>query len=238
MDTTLNDPKPADATAKGSSKTALLWIRQFFFLGVLGAVLLGAAGRWDLPWFWAFLTTHAALLAIQTRTMDAGLTQERRQPGPGGSDRALRTVAMPLYVLFLVVSGLDVGRFGWSARMPAPVQAFGLIGYGAGMSLTVWAMSVNRFFSPVIRIQSEREHHVITGGPYRYVRHPSYCGGLIAELCGGIALGSWWGVLPMLPVVVLTLRRTALEDRLLRWELAGYDKFCREVRFRLVPGVW
>jgi protein-S-isoprenylcysteine O-methyltransferase Ste14 len=99
-------------------------------------------------------------------------------------------------------------------------------------------MAVNRFFSPVARIQPERGHRAIGPGPYRYVRHPGYAGGLLAMLCGGVALGSWYSLIPMLPVALLTLRRTVLEDRLLRAELAGYEAYACRVASRLLPGVW
>lgn len=215
-----------------------LWLRQLFFVTVMATILFGSAGRFDLPWFWALMAVHATAVAMNTRTIDPGLARERWRPGPGGRDRHLRGIAMPFYLAHLVVAGLDVGRFGWSGTIPLSLRALGLIGYAAGIGLVVWAMSANTFFSPVPRIQRERGHRVITGGPYRYLRHPGYAGGLLTTLCGGIALGSWWSLLPLAPVALFTLRRTVLEDRLLKADLEGYARFAERVRFRLLPGVW
>jgi protein-S-isoprenylcysteine O-methyltransferase Ste14 len=213
-------------------------LKALVFVAALAAVLFGSAGRLDLPWFWAFLTVHGALLAVQRATLDEGLRRERERPGPGGCDRRLRQVTLPFYLAHLVVAGLDVGRWHGSGPIPPWVQGIGLAVYACGLGIAMWAMAVNRFFSPAARIQRERGHSLIRSGPYRHVRHPGYAGGLLAMLGGGVALGSWWSLLPMLPVALLTLRRTVLEDRLLRAELVGYEQYARCVTRRLVPGVW
>jgi protein-S-isoprenylcysteine O-methyltransferase Ste14 len=213
-------------------------LKVLVFIAALGAVLFGSAGRLDLPGFWTFLTVHGVLLAVQQATLDEGLRREREHPGPGGCDRRLRQVTLPLYLAHLVVAGLDVGRWHWSGPIPVWVRGIGLAEYACGLGIAVWAMAVNRFFSPAARIQHERGHRVVRSGPYRYVRHPGYAGGLLAMLGGGVALGSWWSLLPMLPVALLTLRRTVLEDRLLRSELVGYKQYARCVPSCLVPGIW
>ena len=118
------------------------------------------------------------------------------------------------------------------------VHAAGLTVYTLGLWLAFWAMSANRFFSPVVRIQKERGHHLITTGPYRFVRHPGYVGVISATLGGGLALGSYWSLVPLVVLFVLFIRRTALEDRFLLAELEGYADFARKVRYRLLPGIW
>ena len=105
------------------------------------------------------------------------------------------------------------------------------------MILCVWAMAVNRFFSPVVRLQEERGHRLVTDGPYRYIRHPGYAG-ILLSACVGVALGSWWSLLPLVVAMGLILRRTALEDRFLRASLEGYASYAEQVRYRLVPGIW
>ena len=122
--------------------------------------------------------------------------------------------------------------------MPLIVHATGLLAYVGGMGLAVRAIVVNCFFSAVIRIQEERGHRLITDGPYRFVRHPGYAGMLLLCLGSGLALGSWWSLLPMIPVVGLILRRTILEDRYLQEHLEGYVGYAQRVRHRLVPGIW
>src|SRR3954471_1420362 len=111
--------------------------------GVLGATLFASAGRFDLPWFWAVLAVHSALLTVGMSSIDPALRRERLRPGPGGEDRHLRLFALPFLLAHLIVAGLDVGRFRWSGPIPAGVQAVALLGYAAGMALAVCAMLNN-----------------------------------------------------------------------------------------------
>ena len=122
--------------------------------------------------------------------------------------------------------------------MPLAVQVTGLVAMAAALAVVVWAMAVNRFFSSVIRIQTDRGHHLVTGGPYRYVRHPAYACWPFLVVGGGLALGSWLAALFGLLLVLPVLRRAALEDRVLREQLEGYAAYARQVRYRMFPGVW
>jgi protein-S-isoprenylcysteine O-methyltransferase Ste14 len=215
-----------------------MFLRVLILEGVLAASLFASAGRIDLPWFWAVLAVHTTLMIVALSSIDPALRRERLKPAPGGRDRYLRLIALPFILAHLIVAGLDVGRFHWSPPMPYVVQAVALTGYTTGMALSVWAMLTNRFFSPVIRIQHERGHTPVTAGPYRFVRHPGYVGAIFASLCGGVALGSWWSLVPLAPFAILFLRRTALEDRMLRAGLDGYAEYAERVRYRLLPGLW
>jgi protein-S-isoprenylcysteine O-methyltransferase Ste14 len=107
-----------------------------------------------------------------------------------------------------------------------------------GGCLLWWAMASNEFFSGVVRIQTDRGQTVATGGPYRYVRHPGYVGMAAASLSQPLMFGSLWAFVPALLMVTALVVRTALEDRILRNELPGYEAYAGRVRFRLVPGAW
>jgi protein-S-isoprenylcysteine O-methyltransferase Ste14 len=101
-----------------------------------------------------------------------------------------------------------------------------------------WASTVNRFFSPVVRIQTERGHHVVTDGPYRYARHPGYAGAILGVPCTALALGSWWALVPAAAFVLAVLRRITIEDQYLKDNLPGYPEYAEKVRHRVVPGLW
>lgn len=107
-----------------------------------------------------------------------------------------------------------------------------------GYVVVVWATASNAFFSQIVRVQTERGHTVVTGGPYYYVRHPAYIGAIVFELAAPILLASWPAGIPSLLAVILLVLRTALEDRALQAELAGYADYARQVRQRLLPGIW
>jgi len=211
---------------------------RVLFTALLMTLLFGCAGRLDLPFFWAWLIVSVAASLVIARHMNPDLIKERLRPGQGGADRYVRIMATPFWVAHLVVAGLDVGHFHWSAHFPLALQAVGMIVFAAMYALVVWAICVNRFFSPVVRIQPERAHVLVTSGPYRWVRHPGYAALIIGMPFGGLALGSWWSLVPLFVVLALLLRRTIIEDRFLQQGLAGYADYARRVRYRLVPGVW
>jgi len=98
---------------------------------------------------------------------------------------------------------------------------------------------VNRNFEKTARIQSDRGHAVVQSGPYAYLRHPGYAATIVGFNFGtALMLLSWWACLPAVLAMIVLIVRTALEDRMLVEELAGYRDYAARVRYRLVPGVW
>ena len=110
--------------------------------------------------------------------------------------------------------------------------------FAAALGLQVWAMIVNPFFSPVIGIQSERGHHVITRGPYRWLRHPGYLAMIIAILASALAIGSWLALIPAAGFCAVIVRRSRVEDEFLKGNLAGYIDYMQRVRGSLLPAVY
>ena len=201
-------------------------------------LLFGTAGRVDLPIRWAYFVILFGFALIARRRIDPDLAKERVRPGPGGTDRNLRFLILPFILAHFVVAGIDVGRFHWSDGVPVGARVVALVILAGSLLFSGWAVSVNRFYSSVVRIQSERGHHLITGGPYRWIRHPGYLGATVSIWAGAISLGSWWSLAPMVPVLALILRRTIIEDRFLHENLAGYGDYASRVRYRLVPWIW
>jgi protein-S-isoprenylcysteine O-methyltransferase Ste14 len=132
---------------------------------------------------------------------------------------------------------LDAGRFRWS-HMPVLLQALGGAIVFLGSCLVFWCFRTNAFLSNDARIQADRGHCVVRGGPYRYVRYPMYAALIALMPSVALLLGSWWAVVPAGIIMVLFSGWTALEDRMLRTELSGYEEYSVHVRYRLVPGVW
>ena len=203
----------------------------------VGVIIFTSAGRWDLPFVWAILGLLAAFYLALAAFADPGMMRERLAPGPGNQDRLTRFLGAGMLVGHWVLAGLDVGRFQWSL-VPWQVQAAGVVGYAAALGVLFWAMLANPFYSSVVRVQTERGHHAVAAGPYRFVRHPGYAATLFAMLSGGVALGSWLAMLPILVFFGLFIRRTLLEDRLLQQELEGYAEYAQTVRYRFVVGLF
>jgi protein-S-isoprenylcysteine O-methyltransferase Ste14 len=217
-------------------RSLLATLRLFVVGALMAATVFLPAGRLDLRWAWATVAVCSATTALMAGTMAPDLLEERRRPAPGGEDRRFRLKVLPLILALWLVAGFDL-RFGWS-RVPAWAHAAGLALVVGGLGLAWWALRVNRFFSPVIRLQTERGHHVIDRGPYARIRHPGYAGSLLAAAATAPALGSWWALVPAAAYGVAFARRAAREDRFLHRELPGYEAYAQRVRHRLVWGLW
>jgi protein-S-isoprenylcysteine O-methyltransferase Ste14 len=119
-----------------------------------------------------------------------------------------------------------------------PVKILSLVIILAGYALGSYALIENRFFSGMVRIQLERDHHVVSTGPYRWIRHPGYAGALLVYWATPPFLDSYWAFLPALFLTIVLLIRTNLEDKALQDDLQGYRDYAGRVRYRLLPGVW
>jgi protein-S-isoprenylcysteine O-methyltransferase Ste14 len=140
-------------------------------------------------------------------------------------------------IVIPVVAGLDA-LYDWSPPFSLPVEIAALAIILAGHWLGSYALVVNRFFSGMVRIQTDRGHHVVSSGPYRWIRHPGYAAALLTYLGTPFFLGSVWIFLPAIYVTVILVIRTRLEDRTLQEELMGYREYAGSVRYRLLPGIW
>ena len=207
---------------------------------IWGAALLLSAGRLDWPMAWAYMGVVLINLVVMSLIMDPELLAERSGIGEGAKKW---DIFFAFYVArigplaMLIVAGLD-RRSRWSAEVPFAWQGVALVAVVLGMALGDWAVLANRFFAPVVRIQKERGQTVVTGGPYRFVRHPGYAASLLHYIAAPFMLGALWALIPAGLIWVVIIIRTALEDRTLQEELEGYKDYTRRVRYRLLPGVW
>jgi protein-S-isoprenylcysteine O-methyltransferase Ste14 len=138
---------------------------------LMGAILFISAGtvRWLHGWLFLAVFLFFTLVAVAWlwRVNPDIFIARSRLTGQGtkGWDRVMLSLLLASYVATLIVAGLDDGRFHWA---PAPSSAvlFGYVLLLTGVFGTGWAQAVNRHFEPSVRIQSDRDHRVITTGPY------------------------------------------------------------------------
>jgi protein-S-isoprenylcysteine O-methyltransferase Ste14 len=213
------------------------YVQSAIFLILAAVALFAAAGTIAILGLWLYLAILAAIIVVSLLALDPGLLRERMRPGGQRPPLALRLFTIVMF-LHWIVAGLDRGRFHWSDGVPSWIQAIGLTTLAAGYALCFWAMAVNRFFSSVVRIQSDRGQHVVPSGPYACVRHPGYLSGIVIILASGLALGSWLAALLVISSLPFLLYRAITEDRVLQEELPGYADYAGRVRWRLVPGIW
>ena len=239
-DTSVERPKEKSEISRGIRKW---WIKAGIGIVMVAAVLFVSSGRLDWTMGWVFLgvylvfvLAHAAIL--MPKSPDLIAERSGLQKGTKAWDIVLASLAgVWVPAAIWIVAGLDV-RFGRTAEIPLAFQIAALAIMVLGYALVMWAMAENRFFSATVRIQKERGHTVVTGGPYRYVRHPGYVGAIVFHLASPIMLDSLSAFIPATLAALLFIVRTALEDWTLHNELDGYQDYARQVRYRLLPGVW
>ena len=206
---------------------------------LLSAALTGslffAAGTSHIPSLRAYLLAFSSLLLTAMLVSHPDLVEERFHPGQAKLDAGARLASGFLFLVTLTAAALDVGRLHVSDAVPGPIRIVALVTFAVATLTQAWAMAVNPFFSPVVRIQSERGHRLVTKGPYRFVRHPGYLAMLIAMHASALAIGSWLALVPALAFSGVIVRRAVLEDRFLCGHLPGYAEYSSRVGHRLFP---
>ena len=217
-------------------------LRQITFVTISVALMYLLAGRLDWLGGWLVTAIQMGSLAAQWRIVG------RRPPDllleRSGLGEDVERSDIPLAVgmaygpfVAMLIAGLEV-RLQGLPEATLLVTIAGVALAVVGIAVTVSAMLANRYFGPVVRIQSDRGHEVATDGPYAVVRHPGYVGAILFYVGLPAVLGSWWSVPIMALLIAVTVVRTAREDRFLRAHLDGYEAYADRVRWRLVPRIW
>jgi len=183
-------------------------VQSLVFVIMLTATLFGTAGRFDIIEFWVYIAIVAAVSALSLTILDTDLMQERMRPG----GRRVGWHFLPLFIVMFLhwaVAGLDRGHLHLSDTVSASLEVVALVLFALAWIMFVWAMYVNRFFSSIPRIKSDRGHIVISTGSYRFVRHPGYTAGLLVAVTSGIALGSWISTF-IAPIALVLVWRTVV----------------------------
>lgn len=233
-------------TPSSSSHVAMRdWVRFGLLLLMYPLVLFLAAGTLDWGMGWVFVIVMFATTLVSRYLAwrkNPDLLSERARSLEMQGAKSWDKKIVPLIgivgpMALLLVAGLNY-RFGWLPEIPLSVQWFGVVVSIVGGIISSWAMLENKFFSGVVRIQTDRDHTVTKTGPYKFVRHPGYAGALIYYIGAPLNLGSFWALLPALFIIVVMIVRTSLEDQILQQELPGYAEYTKQTRYRLLPRVW
>lgn len=229
--------EPGTMTHSASRQFAPL---AFSFL-VTAACLFGSAGTFAWPNAWLLLAINfaAGLAALIVLRRNPDQLSERSNITAGKSwDKPLVFIVVLLGPsVTWITAGLDV-RFHWSQDLGLALTALGCIAAAGAAIFVSWAMRVNQFFSSIVRIQKDRNHTVVSSGPYRIVRHPAYIGMALFTLLTPLILNSRFAFIPAVLTVAVWVLRTAIEDRTLRNELDGYRDYTSHVKYRLMPYIW
>ncbi len=222
---------------------AKLVLQNLIWIAAMGALLFVPAGTLHWPAAWVFLVTIGIFgLAggMWLAKTDPALLAERMRPmmqndQPAADKKFMLAFGFVALIWFLAI-GLD-HRYH-ASDVPLALQALGWAMLVLSTGFIMWVMRENSFAAPVVKLQTERGHRVVSTGPYAWVRHPMYSGTVLFFIGAPLLLGSWWA-LAMSPLFILLFAlRAGIEERALVAGLPGYADYAARVRYRLVPGLW
>lgn len=216
-------------------------VRLLLFFPTMALLLFLPAGTLHYWQAWLFSAVFFAcnlVLTIDLAIHDPKLLARRLRVGPGAEKTLAQKIIMAFALLFFigatVLPALD-RRFGWS-DVPVPLVLLGDVLVVLSYAGFRRVFAANTYGAATIQV--EQAQRVVTTGPYAVVRHPMYSAALLTFLGMPLALGSWWGLLALVPGVLVLVVRLLDEERFLHANLPGYTDYTRKVRWRLVPGVF
>lgn len=205
-----------------------------------GLFISAGTVRWPTAWLYlGLIVVSQGYAAFYIATQNPDLAEERTELDTKRDIDKVLAGIMALYgpLLICIVSGLDF-RFQWTSDLLFEFRLFSFFVAFIGSFLALWAMTSNRYFYSVLRVEPEKGHVVCDRGPYRIVRHPGYLGAILFSVSAPVMLGSGWGLFPAAVTIISVIVRTWLEDRALQNTLEGYKEYSHKMRYRLLPGVW
>ncbi len=211
------------------------------FLVVLLVLILLPAWTlhyWQAWLYWLLFTAMSAWMTLYFLKYDPALVSRRMAAGPRAekerSQKIIMTAASACIIALFAVPGLD-HLFGWST-VPTAIVLLGDFGFLLGYFFVFIVLRENSYAAATIG--TDKDQPVIATGPYAVVRHPMYSGVIIMFGATPLALGSYWGMLLIIPLIAILAWRLLDEERLLLRDLPGYADYGNKVTYRLVPGVW
>jgi len=212
-----------------------------FLLSVIGITLFVPFGGFDYHLAWLYLSIFAISVIVITVYLifrDKHLLKSRLSVGPIAETRTtqkiIQSVAGLLFLGIFVLSAFDY-RNNWS-NVPVALSYIADVFCMLAFVLLFFVFKENTFLSATIEVQEEQE--VISTGLYGIVRHPMYMGASLLLLFTPIALGSYYGLFPVLILITVIIFRAIDEERELREHLVGYKEYCEHVKYRLIPFIF
>ncbi|WP_375483902.1 methyltransferase family protein [uncultured Mycobacterium sp.] len=220
-------------------------IPKMLVSGLVGLVALGLllflpAGtfKYGQAWVLGMFFVSTRIFSAYLLHANSAVLQRRMRGGPKAETRLVQKIVMGVLWLSLagtlVVSALD-HRFGWSpVAMPTCLVGDVLVAVGLGVAMLV--VIENSHAAATVRVEAGQ--NLVSTGLYGLVRHPMYAGNVIMLVGIPLALGSYWGLVLVIPGLLVLVLRIRDEEKLLREELDGYREYTQKVRYRLVPCMW
>ncbi len=208
---------------------------------VFGLMLFLPAGTFNYWQAWLLLVVTALstwIPGIYLLRTNPVAVQRRMRGGPTAETRMVQKVVIAGWYLSLaamvVVSALD-HRFGWSP-VPTAICLVGDVLVAVGLGVAMLVVIQNSYAAATVQVEAGQK--LVSTGLYGLVRHPMYTGNVITMVGIPLALGSYWGLVFVVPGLIVLALRIRDEEKLLQEGMDGYREYTRKVRYRLVPCMW
>jgi len=220
-------------------------IGSFIYLAFFPVILFALAGDWRWIEGWVFsiiflLMCFSTLLYLYF--YDPALLKERFgspiQQGQKSWDKVLLSLFFVDFLVWFAIMPLDAQRYHWSPTFPLWLRALGTVLLTISIIMVFEALRENTFAAPVVKMQKERGQTVVSTGIYGVVRHPMYAGALLLFVSGPLLLGSVWGLIISVVLIVTIAVRSIGEEAMLKQELEGYSDYMKRVKWRMIPFVF
>jgi len=216
-------------------KIFLFFVLALIVTGLMLFLPAGTIKYWQAWVFMGVLFIPVIFVMLYLLKNDPGLLERRmRFKEKEAEQKTIIKIASLIFFIGFLIPGLD-HRFGWS-NVPVPIVISADVIIFLGYLSVFFVFKENSYTSRTVEV--DRKQKVITTGPYSIIRHPMYAGMISMFICIPLALGSYWALLFFIPVIILILLRTLNEEKVLLRDLKGYKKYCKKVRYRLIPGIW
>jgi protein-S-isoprenylcysteine O-methyltransferase Ste14 len=213
-------------------------IRFSLFPIIFGLIILISAGTfnyWQAYLYLSILMVPMAFVVVYFLKNDPKFLERRTRAKEKEKEQLVIQIVFSLIFLSgFILPGLDK-RFGWSdVSSVIVIIADAVIFLGYILVFSVFRQ--NSYASRIVEV--EKDQKIITTGLYSIVRHPMYIGVIVMYVPTPLALGSYWGLIPMATIPLALMFRILNEEKVLRKDLPGYTEYCQKTRYRLIPFIW
>jgi protein-S-isoprenylcysteine O-methyltransferase Ste14 len=223
-----------------------MWLSLAVRISLLAMAILWPAGTWQWWEAWVMIVMWTVYGVVTTHYLlrhDPALLAERLNFLPLHKeqkdwDKVLMSLFFIAGIGLYLIPGFDVVRYEWSEPLPEWMRILAMLIHLPCFLLLGWVMRENTYLSQVVKIDKDRDHKVVTSGPYALVRHPMYTVVIVLLFAVPVALGSRFALILAVFLTLLLIIRTYCEDRTLHEELKGYPEYAKQTRYRLIPGIW
>ena len=204
-------------------------------VGLILFIPAGSLGYWQAWLFMFSLFTPVIFITIYFLKHDKGLLERRMKlKEKETKQKIIVKIASLLFLISFIFPGLDY-RYSWS-DVPIFLVIISNIMVFLGYFLIFLVFKENSYTSRVIEVAKKQK--IITTGPYSIVRHPMYLGLSIIFFFISTALGSFYGMIFFIPIIITLIFRIFNEEKFLLKNLKGYKEYVKKVKYRLIPYIW